>query len=234
MLEVFIHECEKRKLGHYWSRNVSNLNFPVYACYHPSCGQLSFTSSKFYGVKYITFEDFMMEVLDMNDKKIANETFIDKKLVVTNDGKVTKARLYDTKDHQNKLICEGTASCHDDDKFDIYKGAEIAIKRCKDKYYESMKPMDKWSRFDRGEIKVQVNRSNYLEFMNMLIRKNYIWQDGDALLRWVPVEATGTDRIIIEASFARKDHKTICWGELSDYHNSRKDFVDFSTFKEME
>ena len=49
----------------------------------------------------------------------------DKKIIITTDGKTTKARFYDGK----KLIKEAIARCHPDDEFDFETGVRIAFDR---------------------------------------------------------------------------------------------------------
>lgn len=53
------------------------------------------------------------------------EPIVDQKILITTDGKETKARLYDDK----KVVKESVAKCSPKDEFDFETGAKIAFER---------------------------------------------------------------------------------------------------------
>ena len=57
--------------------------------------------------------------------EIELEPVIDKKIVITTDGKTTLARLYEDK----KIVKTAKAICSPDDEFDFIAGAELAFER---------------------------------------------------------------------------------------------------------
>lgn len=66
---------------------------------------------------------------DVKPSEIKGSDNSRRKIIITNDGKVTKAKYFENE----KLVCTGIATCHEDDIFDVFKGAELALERCKAK-----------------------------------------------------------------------------------------------------
>lgn len=62
-----------------------------------------------------------LDYLGMRPKRYIS----DKKIIITTDGRITKARFYDGK----KLIKEASTRCHPDDEFDFATGAKLAFNR---------------------------------------------------------------------------------------------------------
>lgn len=90
-----------------------------------------------------------------------------KKIIITNDGKVTKAKYFDNE----KFVCTGIATCHEDDMFDVFKGAELALERCKakktvnDQYGYRMKPSN-IENFMDGDLAVECRLNQVTEFLD--------------------------------------------------------------------
>lgn len=91
-----------------------------------------------------------------------------KKIIITNDGKVTKAKYFD---NENQM-CIGIATCHEDDMFDMFKGAELALKRCHrakkmiyDKHDYKTAP-SKIKKFVDGDLAVECRLNQVVEFLD--------------------------------------------------------------------
>ena len=103
----------------------------------------------------------------MKPSKIKGSDNSKRKIIITNDGKVTKAKYFDNE----KLVCTGVATCHDDDAFDVFKGAELALERCKakkpvnDQYGYRMKPSNV-DNFMDGELAVECRINQVIEFLD--------------------------------------------------------------------
>ena len=108
----------------------------------------------------------------MKTYKVKGSDNSKKKIIITNDGKVTKARYFDNE----KLICTGIATCHDDDMFDVFKGAELALERCRtkkminDQYGYKMKPSN-IEKFMDGDLAVECRLNQVAEFLNWCERR---------------------------------------------------------------
>lgn len=81
------------------------------------------------------------------------------KIVITNDGKTTTATLYSN----GKKAGIGTAICHDDDEFDIYDGAKLALERLEKNKKES--EMTDWEKFVKGEVDMRVPKKYIQNFL---------------------------------------------------------------------
>lgn len=87
------------------------------------------------------------------------------KVVITFDGNVTLARIYD----KNTVVSKGIATCCDEDEFDIKTGSELALTRA----LEAMKPKQEW---------VVVNRKPRVGDYIRVLYKGYAFGDyGDVL-----------------------------------------------------
>lgn len=104
---------------------------------------------------------------DMKPSKIKGSDNSKKKIIITNDGKVTKAKYF----NNEKLVCTGVATCHEDDMFDVFKGAELALERCKakktmnDQYGYRMKPSN-IENFMDGDLAVECRLNQVVEFLD--------------------------------------------------------------------
>lgn len=124
---------------------------------------------------------------------------INSKIVITNDGKTTTATLYSN----GKKAGIGTAICHDDDEFDVYAGAKLALERLEKCKKET--EMTDWEKFVKGMVNMRVPKK-YLQ--NFLYRTT---KDGlefkglmpDWYLKWL---TQGGDSIIVSVN--RKIEKT--------------------------
>lgn len=129
---------------------------------------------------------------------VFEETHNDK-IVITNDGKITTATLYSN----GKKAGIGTAICHDDDEFDVYAGAKLALERLEKNKKET--EMTDWEKFVKGKVNMRVPKK-YLQ--NFLYRTT---KDGlefkglmpDWYLKWL---TQGGDSIIVSVN--RKIEKT--------------------------
>ena len=85
------------------------------------------------------------------------------KIVITNDGKTTTAKLYDGK----KFVKAAKAMCSPEDEFDIVTGAMIAFSRLFDADINFVDENDSfdWNAFKNDEVFVQVTKDNFDEFI---------------------------------------------------------------------
>lgn len=111
------------------------------------------------------------------------------KIVITNDGKTTTATLYSN----GKKAGIGTAVCHDDDKFDIYAGAKLALERLEKNKKEA--EMTDWEKFVKGKVDMRVPKKylqNFLDRADKDMLKfagsmedwylKWLKEDGDSIL----------------------------------------------------
>lgn len=90
---------------------------------------------------------------------IFEETSNDK-IVITNDGKITTATLYSN----GKKAGIGTAVCHDDDKFDVYAGARLALERLEK--YKKEPEMTDWEKFVNNKVNLRVPKKYIRNFLD--------------------------------------------------------------------
>lgn len=104
---------------------------------------------------------------DMKPSEVKRSYDSKRKIVITNNGKVTKAKYFDNE----KLVCTGVATCHEDDLFDVFKGAELALERCRakkminDQYGYRMKPSNVENFMD-GDLAVECRINQVIEFLD--------------------------------------------------------------------
>ena len=96
----------------------------------------------------------------------------EQKIVITTDGRITKARLYDNE----KLVRQAVASCAPDDKFDFYVGACLAFGRLIESF-PTETSLD-WDKFAHGKLAVKVNKKNYDAFMKQCYQRGFTWYAG--------------------------------------------------------
>ena len=93
------------------------------------------------GFYYPTGEPIMVEELrwfkKINKKENDKAVRKDQKIIITTDGKTTKARLFDGKE----LIKSAEAKCYPDDEFDFETGAKVAFDRLVERE-EKVKPKE--------------------------------------------------------------------------------------------
>lgn len=105
---------------------------------------------------------------DMSNSKIKDSDNSKKKIIITNDGKVTKAKYFDNE----KLMCTGVATCHEDDMFDVFKGAELALDRCKakktinDQYGGYRTAHSNIEKFIEGDLAVECRLNQVVGFLD--------------------------------------------------------------------
>lgn len=100
------------------------------------------------------------------------------KIVITTDGRITKARLYDNE----KLVRQAVARCAPDDKFDFNVGAGLAFERLMGTS-PTAASLD-WDKFAHGKLEVKVNKKNYDAFMKQCEQRNITWHDGQKVNPW--------------------------------------------------
>lgn len=106
------------------------------------------------------------------------EPVSEKKIVITTDGRITKARLYE----DEKLVRQAVASCAPDDKFDFDVGARLAFERL-----IGTSPVATsldWDKFAHGKLEVKVNKKSYDAFMKQCEQRNITWHDGGKYNPW--------------------------------------------------
>lgn len=123
-------------------------------------------------------------------KIIFDERTNDGKIVITNDGKTTTATLYSN----GKKASIGTAVCHDDDKFDIYAGAKLALERLE--RYKKEAEMSDWEKFVKGKVNMRVPKKYVQNFLGMATWRGLTFKGtmSDWYLRWLVQEG---DSIVV-------------------------------------
>ena len=96
----------------------------------------------------------------------------EKKIVITTDGRITKARLYD----DEKLVRQAVAKCAPDDKFDFNVGAGLAFKRLMGT--STVAASLDWDKFAHGKLEVKVNEKTYDAFIKQCEQRNITWHGG--------------------------------------------------------
>lgn len=111
---------------------------------------------------------------------IFEETSNDK-IVITNDSKITTATLYSN----GKKAGIGTAVCHDDDAFDIYAGAKLALERLEK--YKKEAEMSDWEKFIKGKVNIRVPKKYIRNFLDRAEKDGLTFQGTmlDWYLRWL-------------------------------------------------
>lgn len=143
------------------------------------------------------------------------ETSTDK-IVITNDGKTTTATLYSN----GKKAGIGTAVCHDDDVFDVYAGARLALERLEKNKKES--EMTDWEKFVKGEVDMRVPKKYIQNFLYRTTKDGltfkglmsdwylkWLTQDGDSIVFSVGCDIEKTP-IVVEVIYGD-------WGRTVNY-----------------
>jgi hypothetical protein len=99
-------------------------------------------------------------------------------IVITTDGRITKARLYDNE----KLVKQAVASCAPDDKFDFNVGASLAFTRLMGTS-PTAASLD-WDKFAHGKLEVKVNKKTYDTFIKLCEQRNFTWHCGQKFNPW--------------------------------------------------
>lgn len=102
------------------------------------------------------------------------------KIVITNDGKITTATLYSN----GKRAGVGTAICHDDDTFDIYSGARLALERLEKNKKEA--EMTDWERFVKGEVNMRVPKKHIQNFLYRTVKDGLIFKGKMPEVDYIP------------------------------------------------
>lgn len=112
----------------------------------------------------------------------------------------------------------GTAICHDDDKFDIFAGARLAIERLEKSEKES--EMSDWEKFVKGEVNMKVPKKYIREFLERAAKNDlkfcgkmedwylsWLEQDGDSIVFFVDHKIK--NRIIVTEILLCDRNKTV-------------------------
>lgn len=99
------------------------------------------------------------------------------KIVITNDGKTTTAKLYDGK----KFVKAAKAMCSPEDEFDIVTGAMIAFSRLFDADVNFVDENDSfdWNAFKNDKVFVQVTKDNFDEFIEEAEKHDCFFHNHD-------------------------------------------------------
>lgn len=100
-----------------------------------------------------------------------------KKIVITTDGKITTAKLYDGKE----CVKVSEARCCPSDKFYLQTGAKIALERL-------FEEPDFWADFAAGKICVKLDEENMGTFLKSCDAHNIKWNDGKRASKINPFE----------------------------------------------
>lgn len=170
---------------------------------------------------------------DMKPSKIKGSDNSKRKIIVTNDGKVTKAKYFD----DEKLICTGVATCHEDDVFDVFKGAELALERCKAKktmnnqYGYRMKPSN-IENFMDGELAIECRINQVVEFLDWCAAKGLdvsTKKSADSYIYYMSFETiifhldSDDGRLVAEGYSKERPHRRY----ILTYYKSIMSFDDF-------
>lgn len=104
------------------------------------------------------------------------------KIVITTDGRVTKAALYEGK----QRIKVATATCAPSDTFDFNVGAAMAFQKLIHKSYENT--VFDWDGFKAGKFNVVVNRDNIDCFLKECEEHGINWPRNKAT-EWNPIKS---------------------------------------------
>lgn len=129
---------------------------------------------------------------------IFEETSNDK-IVITNDGKITTATLYSN----GKKAGIGTAVCHDDDKFDVYAGARLALERLEK--YKKEPEMTDWEKFMKSRVNLRIPKKYIRNFLDRAVKNDLrIWGTmADWCLRCLETDG---DDVIVFVDHISKNH----------------------------
>ena len=107
----------------------------------------------------------------------ALELVTTKKIVITTDGKITTATLYDGK----QKIKSAEAKCAPSDTFDFNYGASLALSRLSDDKSINEEVIEKKSQMDRfidGKVCLEVPEGKTMDFLKECERVNLRWASG--------------------------------------------------------
>lgn len=162
-------------------------------------------------MRYGVVRDIMSSPNIPTVELIFEETSNDK-IVITNDGKTTTATLYSN----GKKSGVGTAICHDDDKFDVYAGAKLALDRLE--RYKKEPEMTDWEKFVKSKVNLRVPKKYIRNFLDRAARDDLgifgslsgwylrcLEQDGDSIVVFVDHKSK---KYIILTEDLRIDHRT--------------------------
>jgi len=138
------------------------------------------------------------------------------KIVITNDGKTTTATLYSN----GKKVGIGTAVCHDDDVFDIYAGAKLALERLEKNKKETK--MTNWEKFIKGEVDMRVPKKYIENFLNRAVKDSLTFKGmmSDWYIRWLEQDG---DSIVVSVDCDIENIPIMVevihgdWGRTVDY-----------------
>lgn len=105
------------------------------------------------------------------DDYILEPAPVNRKIIITTDGKTTTAKMYAGK----SIIKTATAKCRPDDNFDFVTGAKIAFERLTGNYTE--KSFD-WDAFKREKTIIKVTKNNWREFVLEAKKQGLTFYDG--------------------------------------------------------
>lgn len=106
------------------------------------------------------------------------------KIVITTDGRVTKAAMYEGK----QRIKVATSTCHPNDEFDFGAGAALALERLTgQKYGKVENTIFDWDGFKAGKFNVVTNRDNIDKFLEECEAYGINWPRNKAT-EWNPIK----------------------------------------------
>ena len=159
---------------------------------------------------------------DMKPSEIKRSYDSRKKIIITNDGKVTKAKYFENE----KLVCIGVATCHEDDVFDVFKGAELALERCKAKktvndQYGYRTASTNSQRFKDGDIGISCKLNQIKESLDWC---KSIGIDVSRLYNLVHFEAFLNYKNII---FYMTEDSDLTWRGWDDMHSKSYRYLSY-------
>lgn len=145
------------------------------------------------------------------------------KIVITTDGRVTKATMYEGK----QRIKVATSTCHPSDTFDFNYGASLALERLTGQKYGKVETTLKsksfdWDGFEAGKFNVVTNRDNIDRFLKECDDHNIAFAN-DKASNWNPIkkydEAPEFMKMMLKATL---DFKSIDKCDLKVNNNNGK------------
>lgn len=97
------------------------------------------------------------------------------KIVITNDGKTTTAKLYDGM----KFVKAAKAICSPEDEFDFGIGAELAVERLLGNPNATLPDSIDWKAFKNDKVFVQVTKDNFDEFIEEAEKHDCFFHNHD-------------------------------------------------------
>ena len=171
--------------GYYWGNTTTPLSSKqahgYKAIVNGAHGNISYLSTNGRENEHFVYWSTGYNGRERPVKIVFNEHTCNDKIVITNDGKVTTATLYSG----GKKAGIGTAVCHDDDKFDVFTGAKLALLRL-EKNKRKAESTD-WEKFVKGEVNMRVPKKHIQNFLNRAVKDSLTFKGtmSDWYIRWL-------------------------------------------------